>query len=318
MQIPSLSSLFQRTGRSVGWFAICVNSNGMFFAQVKFGSGKPQVIKCVFHSAEHATADVLEKFRKEERIGNFQFITLLAPGEYQMILVEAPNVPVDELKTAIRWRIKDSLNYHIDDATVDVLQIPANKTGGDRPKSLYAIAAPNDTVQKRIALFDKAKIDLKVIDIPEMAQRNIAALFEEDERGLALLAFDNNGGMLTISCDGELYLARRIEITLGQLQDANDDQRYQYLDRLELELQRSMDYFGRQFSYISVKRMLVSAPAQLGLTQRLAPNLDVPVEQLDLSQALDISAVPDLADSEYAAHAFLALGAALRNERRAL
>ena len=167
-------------------------------------------------------------------------------------------------------------------------------------------------------LFEKAKIDLKVIDIPELVQRNIAALFEEDERGLALLSFNDNGGMLTITCDGELYLARHIEITLGQLQDTSENLRQQYLERLELELHRSLDYFGRQFSYLSVNRMLICAPEQLGLVHLLAPTLEMPVEQIDLAQVLDISAVPELANSEYAAHMFLALGAALRLERRVL
>lgn len=318
MQIPIFSSLFHPTRQQAGGFAVCINNNGVYLTQIKRGGAMPQVLVCSFHSASEVTPAMLEKLRKDEHIGEYQFITLLAPGEYQMLLVEAPNVPVDELKTAIRWRIKDSLSYHIDDATVDVLQIPVGKIVGERPQSLYAIAAPNSVIQKRIELFEKARIDLKVIDIPEMAQRNIAELFEQDGHGLALLAFDDNGGMLSFTAGGELYLARRIEISLGQLQDADKNQREQYLERLELELQRSMDYFSRQFHQVSVNRLLISAPDQLGLVERLSPNLDWPVETLDLSQVLDISAIPELADSEYAAHALHALGTALRNERRVL
>lgn len=318
MQIPVLSDLFSRNAHT-GWFVICINKNGVYFTCLKYAKGKlPHVVMCAFHPAEHVTPSMLEKLRKDAHISDFQFMTLLAPGEYQMLLVEAPDIPLEELKAAIRWRIKDSLNYHIDDATVDVLQIPASKSGADRPQSLYAIAAPNEIIKKRIALFEKAKIDLKVVDIPEMAQRNIAALFEEGERGLVLLALDDSGGMLTITSGGELYFARRIEITSGQLQDADESLRQQYLERVEVELHRSLDYFSRQFSHISVKRLLVSAPERLGLVQMLAASLDVPVEQLDLAQVLDISAVPELADSEYAAQAFFALGAALRLERRVL
>ena len=51
-----------------------------------------------------------------------------------------------------------------------------------------------------------------------------------------LLAFDETGGLLTITSDGELYLARRIDISCGQLQDANESLRQQYFDRLELEV----------------------------------------------------------------------------------
>lgn len=318
MQIPVLSNLFKQASQRVGWFAICTNSNGVSFAQVKHSKGSlPRVLVCTFHPVENITPPVLEKLRKDARIGNFQFITLLASGEYQILMVEAPNVPPEEMKTAVRWRIKDSLSCHVDDAVVDVLQIPSGKAGGDHPQSLYAVAASNDTIKKRTALFEKAKTNLKVIDIPEMAQRNIAALFEEEGRCLALLAFDDNGGMLTFTSGGELYLARRIEITLGQLQDADEDLRQQYLDRVELETQRSLDYFGRQYSHIAINRLLVSAPIRLGLVQWLAPHLEAPVEQIDLSKALDISGVPELADSEYVAHVFLALGAALRQDRRA-
>lgn len=307
-----------RAKQRVGWFAICINTEGVYFAQVTPAGSKPKVQVCAFYPVSNVTPAVLEKLRKDARIDDFQFTTLLAPGEYQLLLLDAPNVQADEMKAAIRWRIKDSLSYLIDDATVDVLKVPANKAGGERPQSMYAVAAPNNTIKKLEALFERARVDLNVIDIPEMAQRNIAALFEEGEQGLALLSFDEKGGLLTFTSGGELYLARRIEITLAQLQDASEDLRLQHQERLELELERSIDYFDRQYSYVSVKRLLVAAPEQLGLVQQLATSLDMPVEQLDFARALDISAVPDLANSEYAARAFLALGAALRHERRVL
>lgn len=318
MKIPNLSKLFRRTDQHIGWVAACVNGHGVYFAQVRHAGAKPEVLMCAFHPVENVTPAALEKLRKDARIGDFQFITLLEPGEYQMLLVDTPNIPVEEMKTAIRWRIKDSLDYLVEEATIDVLKIPANSGGGERPQALYAIAAHNSVIQNRISLFEKAKIDLKVIDIPETAQRNIAVLFEAGEGGLALLSLDGNGGLLTFTCSGELYLARRIEITIEQLQDSDESMRTQYLERLQLELERSMDYFGRQYSYIPVQRLLVSAPEQLGLVQLLSADLDVPVEQIDLAQVLDIGAVPELANSEYAAQMFLALGAALRQERRAL
>jgi MSHA biogenesis protein MshI len=317
MKIPSWSQLFSHTSQRAGWIAVCVKSNGVHFAHVKLGS-KPEVQKCTFHAADNVTPAMLEGMRKDARLVGSQFTTLLPHGEYQMLLVDAPNVPMDEMKTAIRWRIKDMLSYMIEDATLDVLRIPASKISEGRPQSLYAIAAPNSAIQARVTLFEKARINLNVIDIPEMAQRNIAALFEEEGRGLALLAFDDHGGLLTFTCGGELYLARRIEITLASLRDSSDTQRQVSMERLELEVQRSMDYFGRQYINIPVSRMLVSAPRELGLAQLLAPALDVPVEHLDLAQVMDISAVPELADSAFAADALFALGASMRQERRAL
>src|SRR3989338_1424865 len=187
-----------------------------------------------------------------------------------MLMVETPNVPASELKTAVRWKIKDSLNYHVEDATIDVLPIPAGKSSSERVQSVYVIAASNITVKKRIALFEQAKIDLSVIDIPEMAQRNIASLFERGDQALAMLAFDKNGGLLTFTAGGELYLSRFMEITVGQLLDANESLRKQYRERVEFELQRSLDYFDSQFSHMIVNRVLVCAPDNTGLVEILA------------------------------------------------
>ena len=46
-----------------------------------------------------------------------------------MLSLEAPAVPREELKTAVGWRLKDMLDFHIDDATIDVLAIPGAQAG---------------------------------------------------------------------------------------------------------------------------------------------------------------------------------------------
>jgi len=314
MQIPLISSLFAAKSFGGDRAAIAFGAHGVYLAKVKFSGAMPHVVRCEYHETGTVSAAALEKLCRDAAVGGHHFTALLMPGEYQLLLVEAPNVPAEEMKTAIRWKIKDGLNYHVDNATVDVMQIPAGQPGSGRAQSLYAVAAANDIIQKRMALFEQAKIKLDVIDIPEMAQRNIAALFEQDDRALALLAFDDNGGLLTFTSGGELYLARRIEISAGQLQDANENLREQSRDRVELELQRSLDYFDRQFNHLPVDRILVSAPDGAGLVEFLAGMMGARVEKLDLALVMDIGAAPALADSEFAAYALPALGAALRRE----
>jgi len=297
---------------------VVLGSKGVYLAQAKYVGTRPQVTRCAFYPLEEVNSSALEKLRKEAQLEKARITTLLGANEYQLLMVEAPNVPVDELKASIRWKIKDSLNYHVDDATVDVLQIPSGKYGSERPQALYAVAASNETIRKRINLFDKARMELSVIDIAETAQRNIAALYETEGRGLALLAFNDDGGLLTITSDGELFLARRIDISIGQLSDADESLRQQYRDRVELEVQRSLDYFDRQFHQISINRLLISAPAELELVELLGDNPGLPAEALDLAQGMDIIGVPELADSEFASYALHAVGAALRQEKKAL
>ena len=317
MKIPSIT-FFKTKSQDAGWFAIGLGSHGIYLAKIRFAGAMPRVERCEYHETGTVTAALLEKLRREADIGDHDVTTLLAPGEYQLLLVEAPNVPVDEMKTAVRWKIKDGLNYHIDDATVDMVRIPASKYGSGRPQSLYAITAANSIIQERIGMFAQAKLGLNVIDIPEMAQRNIAALFERDDRALVVMAFDDFGGLLTFTAGGELYLSRRIEISVGQLLDANENLRQQYRDRVETELHRSLDYFDRQYNHLPVDMVLVCVPDNTGLVEFLVSALDTKVQKLDLSQVMDISAVPALADSEFVAHSLPTLGAALRKESRVL
>jgi len=323
MKIPILSNLFKRKSHTEANFVVTLCCNGVHFAQVNLVAGRPRVAVYAFHAVSGMkksgiTPALLEKIRKGMHVGDVQFATLLEPGEYQMLQVEAPNVPEEELKAAVRWSIKDMLSYHVDDATLDVLRIPANQGGVERKRSMYVVTASNEVIKRRSELFQRAHMNLGVIDIPEMAQRNIATLYEHEGRALALLAFDESGGLLTFTSDGELYLARRIEISVGQLQDANETSRQQYLDRLELELQRSIDHFDRQYSHLPLRRLLVSAPENIGLTQILANGLDLPVEKLDLNEAIDLSAAPDLSGDEARVYALHALGAALRREGQAI
>ena len=283
------------------------------------------MLRCEFHRWQAAGSEALAELGKQLHFDEYRCTTLLNLGEYQLLQVEAPNVLPEELKAAIRWRIKDFLNYSVDDAMVDALDIPQPANAPARSRSIYAVASPKAVVQQRISLFEDANISLSVIDIPEMAQRNIAALFEREGKGLALLSFDNDGGLLTLTCAGELYLSRRIDASLQQLSEADENLRKQHFDRVVLELQRSFDYFDRNYSFITLEKLLLAPlPAAIELEAHLAANLYVPVEtpyvpmeSLNLAQVLDFSATPELNDGEAQAQYFQVLGAALRDEERA-
>jgi MSHA biogenesis protein MshI len=115
-----------------------------------------------------------------------------------------------------------------------------------------------------------------------------------------------------VTRDGELFLARRTDIGLAQIEGAAPERREQALDKLVLELQRSLDHFDRQFSYVSLSRLLVTpVPA---LLQHLQANLDVPVDALELDGVMDLSAVPELSDPVRQCEYLHVIGAAMRVE----
>lgn len=318
MKNPFISKfLSTKLGDGVG-FALDLGMAdcGVYCAAIKLGAIRPKVLSCEYHATGKVNSDVLEKTCREMGFFGQPLTTVLPLGDYQILLIEAPVVPEDELKTAIRWKIKDALNFHVDDATVDVLKIP--KHGVERTQSLYAIAANNQTIKHRIELFERAKQNLKVIDVHETAQRNVACLFEKDDSVVVLLVIDGQGGLLTFTAAGELYLSRRIEVSSGQLREVDESLLQQVFNRIELELQRSLDYFDRQHNHLRVSLVLVCAVNQTRLVEFLGEMLDVQVTALDLAQVMDIGDVPALSDSEFLSHALPAIGAALRQENRAL
>lgn len=253
---------------------------------------------------------MLSELRRQHRLGGCRCVTALAAGEYQMLQLEAPEVPAAELREAVRWRIKDMIDYPPDAATLDIVSMPSPRAGGSRG-SLFVFSARNEVVGGRMALFDKAKIPLEAIDVPEMALRNVALLWAAEHRAAALLAINESGGMLVIAAAGELYSARRIELTAAQLADAGRAQ--EHFERIGLELQRSFDHYDRQFGAYPLGRLVVAAPMAEGLVEYLSSNLYVPVETLDLSRVADFPAVPDLRNVHRQAQCLLSIGLALRN-----
>jgi len=297
-----------------GWLSVAFAPDRMDFAHIRRRPGKkPEVL--LMSSYERARDDVgaLSRLRKVLKLDQYRCSSLLRVGEHQLLPVEAPDVPAGELKEAMRWRIKDMLSFPVESATIDVLEIPANPGARGRARQVFAVAANRAVIAGRMALFDEAELPLEAIDIPEMAQRNISALFEEEDCGLAMLSWDESGAMLTFTFKGELHAARHIEVPLSQVQHGDETRRQQLFERISLEVQRSLDHFDSVHGHIRLSRLLVSPPPGVaGFAEYLRDSLTVPVVAMDLAEVLDFSSIPELAHPVRQARCLKVLGSALR------
>ena len=301
-----------------GWLVIATRESQLSFVHGRYAqSGKSAIAR--FGTAEiEPKPNALGKLAKELRFDRYRCATLLRPGEYQLLLVEAPTVPQAELKSAIRWRIKDMLDYHVDDAAMDVLDIPPDSDLAGRGHSMYAVAARNEVIQERVKTFEAAGIPLSVIEIPETAQRNISALHEAEGRGAALLYLNHEAGLLTITCRSELYLARRIEIGLSQILGRSAEARAELFGRIVLELQRTFDHFDRQFHYVPIAKVLLGPePEETGLFEHLKANLDLALERVNLPERLSFNGKGE-PDGATQWQLFHLIGASLRHEAKVL
>jgi MSHA biogenesis protein MshI len=299
-----------------GWLVVELGEESVSFVHVVPNGARPVVDFAEERSWDPAQPKSLERVAREFGMKNFQCTTLLRPDQYQMLLVEAPAVKPDELKSAVRWRIKDMLDYHVDDATIDVLDVPVPAGAGQRAHYMYTVAARNDTIRSTIERFAAAGMPLAVIDIPDTAQRNLAVRLETDRRAVLALTFDLHGGLITVNYGGELYLSRRLDITADQLAEATDEARTRVLDRVLVETQRSLDHCERTYPFFALGRVLLGPlPEDAGLREHLAANLYLPVEALDLAKLVEL---PDEWTPAEQARWLKLIGAGLRVEKKAL
>jgi MSHA biogenesis protein MshI len=317
--MPAMLQRFFKRGGPAGWLVVDLDAASVSVAHVVPNDGQPVVEFAEERDWDPADPKSLERVAREFGVKRFQCTTLLKPAEYQILLVEAPAVKPAELKAAVRWRIKDMLDYHVDDAAIDVLDVPVPASAGQRAHYMYTVAARNDTVRSTIDRFTAAGVPLAVIDIPDTAQRNVAARLESDQRGLVTLTFDAHGGLITVNFAGELYLSRRLDINLAQLAEFEGEARERMLERVVLEVQRSLDHCERTYPFFAMGRVLLGpVPIDAGLREHLAANLYLPVEPLDLERVVRLPGEARGWTPVQQAKWLKLLGAGLRVETKAL
>jgi MSHA biogenesis protein MshI len=240
----------------------------------------------------------------------------MATGTYNMLLVEAPNVPANEISSAVRWRIKDLIDYPIDETVIEILDMPEQSNPGHKPM-VYAVVTQKASVQQQVDIVKQSGLAMDIIDIPELCLRNIAVSLPQDRSGLAFLHFTESQGFLTITKGGVLYLVRHIGFGRDSLDSTilDDEQLRDAAGKIALELQRSLDYYESHYDCPPVGELLVGPGAGLDkLAGALAEELGVAVKEFDLDEMFDVETPISV---EEQGNCMLAIGAALRSGQEA-
>lgn len=312
--------------------AVVPGELGLSVAAVTPGVDKPQLTLCDFAlwqegaPPQHLLAQKAKQFSLAKR----DCTTVMELGDYTILSVEAPDVPANELRAAVRWQIKDLIDFHIDDAVVDVFDTPASGAHGQQ-KNMYVVVSRTSAVQQRVDQLQEAEANLTTIDIPELVLRNITASLPENEAGVAMIYLTRERGLIVVTRQSTLYFARTLDIGYDYLNQAASDSSGLSLegsletamgsngafDQLVLEVQRSLDYYDRYFVQPPVAG-LVLAPMEVpvpGLDDYLHQALGLSVRYLDISEVVDCAQPLSAAEQ---AHCLPAIGAALRQEPTSL
>lgn len=301
--------------------AVVPDEEGITVATLTPGADKPQLKLCDFSPWEEGVAHekLLAQKVKEFSLAKRDCTTVMGLGEYSVLSVDAPDVPPTELRAAVRWQVKDLIDFHIDDAIIDVFDAPASGAHGQQHK-LYVVASRTSTVRERVDVLQDAEANLTTIDIPEMVLRNIASRLPENEAGVAMIYLTRERGLIVVARQSTMYFARTLDIGYQYLNQGISDgselslESNAAFDQLVLEVQRSLDYYDRYFAQPPVAGLVLAPTAQSvpGLDGYLNQALGLSVRHLDLAEIVDCETPLSTAQQ---AHCLPAIGAALREEQ---
>jgi MSHA biogenesis protein MshI len=300
-------SVLRRNKSHQGQTGVHRVDGGVAIAQIyrPGADARPRLTHCEYHELGDSTpfADAARRIPNRK----WPVVSVLTPGAYTMLLVEAPDVAQEELRAAVRWRIKDLLDFHIDDAVIEVFQMPQQGRGGPT-RMMYAIAARENEVRRRVDDASEAGLNLEVIDVLELSLRNIAMLLDTDGSGVAFLYEAAGGGILLLVRNGILYLARHIETGTEHLDDSA--MRAPLVDGLALEVQRSLDYYESHYEQNSIPA-LYTWGLETWDNEQLDNALGLSVRPLELDGLFELDVD---SDPKSLSQCLPAIGGALREE----
>jgi MSHA biogenesis protein MshI len=279
-------------------------------------SDRPLLRHCAIHPAVEIRAEhVLAPLSSSRELSRAAVSAVLGTEDYQLVQVEAPDVQPDEMREAIRWQLKDIIGFPVSEAVVDVFQVPEQARYVES-RMVFAIAARSEAVRRVVELVRPRVRGFDVIDIPEMCLRNLSSLLPEDEQGVALVVLGEGFAQLTLTCQGVLYLTRRIELDRRSEAVAEEGGTPPVVSALALELQRSLDYYESHYDRPAIGHVVISCAAdrESAFASQLTVATGLSVRPLALHEMFEIA---DHVEPDMRWPGLLALGAALRDERSA-
>jgi MSHA biogenesis protein MshI len=282
-------------------------------------NGRPRLVHCAVAQASLGFADgALRRMLREYDLGKTPVSAVIGANDYQLAQMPAPEVPEAELRAAARWRMREVIDFALDDSTVDVFNVPQQRDQAAR-RMLFAVASRGDMPQFIAMALQRHAVHMDVIDIPELCQRNLCTLLPQDAKGVAFVMLREDHAQLVLTRQGRLFVARRFDYDSHDHMlelDGSPSRSIVDPNALALELQRSLDYYETHFDQPAITDLVV-APAD-ALTPQLAEEVaaltGLRVHPFALGEHIDM---PEALAVPQGWLPVLAIGAALRTDGKA-
>ncbi len=276
MKFPFLNNVFRGSARPAK-LGLEIRPDGIAWALC--APGRPW--QAGFDECTPAQRELTLKLRAQHSsLARCQVRAVLPLDQYQVFSIERPPVEADELAAAVRWKLKDLLDFPVEDAAVDVFEFPIDASRAQG--ALVSVVVARKTVVRDIAaLLTEVGLELSAVDIAELAMRSLLEGCRIDQPSVALVYLRRQYGHIVVCQDDTLYLSRRLDVGTHQLEAAASQE--QAVMNLGLEIQRSLDYYESQLRQVPPRRVHIAGHSEsLPLGAMLANSLAAEVVPLEL------------------------------------
>jgi MSHA biogenesis protein MshI len=298
---------------------ISLTDHGIALAIVNHKSAKPILQYAQFHKCDPIErSEQLGQLVTQYDLNNIACNLVLCPADYQLLYVDTPDVPQQELSAALRWQIKDSIDFHIDDAVIEHIALSNQNTLMN--ESQLVVASRESLIKSYVHLLASVNCNLTSIDIAALATRNIISQtpLADLDTSIAVLNLWNETAKISVLLKNEVYLERASNLTLESVVDAIDDNSNSNarlsLDSLALELQRTFDYYESHSRQPSISHLCIMTNGAniFGLDELIQQRLGLDCLLINMTDV--ISANKETLAS-VTNNCIMAIGGALRTER---
>ncbi len=282
------------------WVAVAQEGSSVHAAQVAHIEGQRPRLLWLWTQETASLSEALTSLKRAHPLKGLSLVNQLERTQYRLLSTEVPDVPREEWRDAMRWRIKEQVDFSMEDALLEVLAVPQDTQLRQMFPAIALVVQRADYDRVSLAA-DDVGLRWSAMDTAETALRNLSAMAETEGQAHALLVFGESHGMLVITYQGELLMTRNIEVAVSAVTGTNEA-RGAALGRAALEVLRTLDTFERMHSQATLAGLSVVPPqgGDADVLEVLADLVYVPIKYFSLADCVDLSALGEARAEELA------------------
>ncbi len=270
------------------------NKQGLFLQAAGIAQ-KPSEISVHSPGWQRWAIDAIKEIIHSDSFKGKNIITALPADELFIEPVKVARSAMDRISDIIPQKINKHLPFPAENALYQHVAVEF-KENGTSETDVLAIAADREAVNRHLAIYEKAGLDIQSISIwPVAMVRSFTSFFcrrqNEQEKIAILLNIGTNHTNVVISRGPDLLFARVVSIGHSQLEQGP------MVQRLFSEIDACIRYFESGSQYVQIDRLLFMtgsgvSPSLCEKIATLAQNMQIPAQVGDVLSAIEINQGP--------------------------